>query len=102
MKRIFSIFILAFSIAFIAPAQAADPQQLPLVDAIVRKVDAANARVMLSHGAIPNLDMPGMTMTFRVQDAAWLQGLAPAAKVKVAIDEIGGEMVVVRLERAAK
>lgn len=121
MKSIpFALSALAAFLLNTAPAMAADQGaeaheqhpatqpadapagQLPLVAAIVRKVDAAAGWVMLSHNAIPNLGMGAMTMVFPVQDRAWLADLKPAAKVRVAIDEVKGQPTVVRLERVDK
>lgn len=79
---------------------AADAQ--PWVDAIVRKVDLAGGRIMISHGPIPNLGMGAMTMVFPVRDTAWLTELKPATKLRVVLEEINGEATVVQLERIKK
>lgn len=111
MKKLLPLLFAAAAITLSAPTMAADEHdhnhatssttaaELPLVDAIVRKVDLANNKVMLSHGPIPNLNMAGMTMSFPVKDASWLQDLKPATKVRVAIDDINGTLTVVRFER---
>ncbi|GAB2182102.1 hypothetical protein DLREEDagrD3_23250 [Denitratisoma sp. agr-D3] len=79
---------------------AADAQ--PWVDAIVRKVDVAGGRIMISHGPIPNLGMGAMTMVFPVRDTTWLADLKPATKLRVVLEEINGEATVVQLERIKK
>ena len=83
-----------------AAEPAADAQ--PWVDAIVRKVDVAGGRIMISHGPIPNLGMGAMTMVFPVRDPAWLADLKPATKLRVVLEEIKGEATVVQLERIKK
>ena len=42
------------------------------VDGIVKKVDKAGGKVTISHGPLINLNMPAMTMVFRVRDVAWI------------------------------
>jgi len=69
------------------------------VDAEVRKVDAAQGRVTLKHGEIKKLEMPPMTMVFRVADKAMLEGLKPGDKVKVEVDKIDGHYTVTQLAR---
>jgi Cu/Ag efflux protein CusF len=48
---------------------------------LVRKVDTAQGKVTLKHGPIQNLDMPGMTMSFRAKDPELLKGLKPGDEV---------------------
>ena len=69
-----------------------------MAEAEVRKVDAASGRITLAHGEIRNLDMPPMTMTFRVRDPAMLEGVKPGDKVRFAADQIDGKYVVTALE----
>ena len=49
---------------------AANAQQADLSEGEVTRVDAAALKVTLRHGELKNLNMPPMTMVFRVQDAA--------------------------------
>mgnify|MGYP001301037839 CR=1 FL=1 len=69
------------------------------VDAEVRKVDAAQGKLTLRHGEIKKLEMPPMTMVFRVADKAMLEGLKPGDKVKVEVDKIDGQYTVTQLAR---
>lgn len=66
---------------------------LPLVDAEVRKVDAAAGKITLKHGDIPNLDMPPMTMVFQVQDPAQLVDLKTGDKVRFRASKVNGAYV---------
>ena len=83
-----------------APATAASASALPLVDAEVRRVDPVTGKVTLKHGDIPNLDMPAMTMAFRVADAKMLDGLAEGAKVRFDVEKRNGQYTVVKLAPA--
>ena len=49
-------------------APAASAAAAPTADGEVRKVDKEQGKVTLKHGPIANLDMPGMTMVFKVAD----------------------------------
>ena len=90
MKRFFLVTALALAASTVA-AQS--------VDAEVRKVDTAQGRLTLKHGEIKNLDMPPMTMVFRVVDAAMLSGLKPGDKIKVDVEKIDGHYTVTRLSK---
>ncbi|WP_246812039.1 copper-binding protein [Microvirga sp.] len=84
-----------------APAQpAAQPAatNLPIVSGTVEKVDAAGGKVTIDHGAIPNLNMDAMTMVFRAQDPAILQGVKEGDKIQFQADRVNGQISVVRIE----
>ena len=69
-----------------------------MTDGEVRKVDKANQKVTLKHGEIKNLDMPGMTMVFRVKEPAMLDTLAPGDKVRFQAGKVDGGFVVTAIE----
>ena len=62
--------------------------------------DAASAKVTLRHGPIRNLDMPPMTMVFRVTDPAQAAQVKPGAKVRFRAEQQAGAYVVTRIEPA--
>jgi Cu/Ag efflux protein CusF len=64
----------------------------------VRKVDKDANKITLRHGPIPNLEMPDMTMVFRVADARMLDGLKPKQKVRFTADRIEGQLTVTSIE----
>ena len=64
----------------------------------VRKIDKAQARITLKHEAIKNLDMPAMTMVFRVKDSKLLDAVAVGDKVKFDASKIDGQYVVATLQ----
>ena len=63
----------------------------------VRKIDLAQAKITLKHGEIKNLDMPAMTMAFRVADPKLLEGLTEGTKVRFDVEKRNGQYTVVRL-----
>lgn len=81
-----------------APVQA--QSQGPLVDGEVRKVDFDTKKITLRHSAIPNLDMPPMTMVFQVKDQAMLEKVKTGDKVKFAVEKTGGAFTVTQIEPA--
>ena len=98
MHRRLAIRIAAAALTGAALAGAARAQEW--VDAEVRRIDPEGARVTLKHGEIKSLDMPAMTMAFRVRDRALLQGLAVGDRVRVQVLRESGQYVVVALQRA--
>lgn len=48
----------------------------------VRKIDKEAGKVTLKHDRIENLDMPGMTMVFRVKDKNMLNTIQVGEKIK--------------------
>jgi Cu(I)/Ag(I) efflux system periplasmic protein CusF len=67
-----------------------------LSDGLVKKVDKNGGKLTVAHGPLPG-GMPGMTMAFRVKDAAWLDTLKEGQKIRFAIDD---KMTITRLETA--
>ncbi|MFN3593315.1 MAG: copper-binding protein [Thiobacillaceae bacterium] len=70
-----------------------------LTEGEVRRVDRAQGRVTLRHGPIESLNMPPMTMVFRVQDPAWLEGLNPGDVIRFQAERINGAYTVTHLEK---
>jgi len=64
----------------------------------VRKVDKDAKKITIKHGPIANLDMPPMTMVFRVKDAAMLEKVKAGDKVKFLAENPGGTLTVTRIE----
>ncbi len=92
MKRFTTLIAtLLTSAAF---AQAA----LPLVEGEVRKVNKEDSKISIKHGEIKNLDMPGMSMVFQVQDPALLDKVKAGDKVNFTVDKINGAFTVLSIE----
>jgi Cu/Ag efflux protein CusF len=80
--------------------QSATHDHSALTEGEVRKVDKQAKKITLRHGAIRNLDMPGMTMGFNVTDPSVLDKVKPGDKVRFAADKVGDALTVTYLERA--
>jgi uncharacterized cupredoxin-like copper-binding protein/Cu/Ag efflux protein CusF len=80
-----------------APVQVA--QAGPSTEGVVRKIDRANGKVTLRHGAIENLGMPPMTMVFRATDPAMLDALEAGDQVRFEASLDGGVYTVTRIEQ---
>lgn len=79
-----------------APSASAAAE--PTSDGEVRKVDKAQGKLTLKHGPIKNLDMPGMTMVFKVSDGKLLDGLSQGDKVKFVANNIHGALTVTAIQ----
>ena len=75
-----------------AMATAAD-----LAEGEVRKVNKDTQKITLKHGAIKNLDMPGMTMVFQVKDPALLDKVKAGDKVRFKAESVAGAIVVTEI-----
>lgn len=82
-----------------AAANPATPATAAKAEAEVRRVDAANGRIQLRHGFIANLDMPPMTMVFRVKSPELLEGLKEGDKIFFTAEKMDGGYVVTSVER---
>lgn len=69
-----------------------------MTDGEVRKIDKENQKITLKHGDIMSLDMPGMTMVFRVKAPSMLDKLQVGSKVRFAAEKAGGVIVVTAIE----
>jgi len=79
------------------PSAPPAAQDIEMSEGVVRKVDAAAGKLTLRHGPIVNLDMPPMTMVFRVQTPALLQNLKAGDRVRFRAEQIEGVFTVVEL-----
>ena len=64
----------------------------------IRKVDKETRKITIKHGAIKNLDMPGMTMVFQVKDPAMLDKVKSGDKVRFLAEKAGGAIVVTEIQ----
>jgi len=74
-------------------------ESLPKVKGVVRKVDKSNSKITLKHEDIPNLEMPGMTMPFKVASQEMLDEVSAGDKVLFQADEVNGELTVMWIEK---
>jgi Cu(I)/Ag(I) efflux system protein CusF len=71
---------------------------VPMADGEVRRVDKGAGKVTIKHGPLQNLDMPAMTMVFRVKDPAMLDQLKEGDKIKFAAVKIDGALTVTDIQ----
>jgi len=95
MKRIDTLKFALLSALFAPLAVLAEG---PMADGEIRKVDRDAAKLTIRHGEIKNLEMPPMTMVFRVKDAAMLDQVKAGDKVKFSAEKIGGQYTVTGIE----
>lgn len=73
---------------------------IEMTEGEVRKIDKENKKITLKHGAIKNLEMPGMTMVFRVRNPAMLDKVQAGDKVKFTAENSDGVLVVTEIQPA--
>ncbi len=66
----------------------------------VRQIDKGAAKVTIKHGPIANLDMPAMTMAFRVKDAAMLDQFKAGDRIAFVAEKVDGALTVTRMQPA--
>lgn len=71
-----------------------------MADGEVRKIDKEAQKLTIKHAPLKNLDMPGMTMVFQVQDPAMLDKVQAGDKVRFSADKLNGKFTVTNMELA--
>jgi Cu(I)/Ag(I) efflux system protein CusF len=111
-SSLFAVAVLALSGAAFAQTSATDcsahhlagvwapASTTSMADGEVRKIDKEQGKVTLKHGPIASLDMPGMTMVFKVADLTMLDTLKQGDKVKFAAEKVNGAITVTAIEMA--
>ena len=99
------LILLMAALTFTSPlyAQSAAPATAAasvMSDGVVRKIDTSNNKITLKHGPIVNLDMPGMTMVFRVQSPDQLKNIKVGDAVKFHVERVNGAMTVTAIQPA--
>ncbi|ASY66927.1 hypothetical protein SJ05684_b59450 (plasmid) [Sinorhizobium sojae CCBAU 05684] len=64
----------------------------------VKKLDAKAKKVTLIHEELKSLDMPAMTMVFRVQDDAILEKLKEGANIEFVAERVNGKLTVTQVK----
>ena len=64
----------------------------------IKKVDRDSGKLTIKHGPLANLDMPGMTMVFKVQDTAMLDKAKAGDQVRFRAERVNDVLTVTRLE----
>ena len=66
----------------------------------VRKVDKDAKRITIKHGPLPSLEMPAMTMVYRVKDPAMLEQVKAGDKVTFSAEKLAGALTVTKIDKA--
>src|SRR5688572_12582218 len=100
MKRAMGTAFFAAVVGLAPFVHATSHQPAAFSDAEVRKVDKEAGKVTLKHGPIANLDMPPMTVVFRVKEPAMLDKVKAGDKVKFKAEKVQGAYTVTELAPA--
>ncbi|KRD62431.1 copper-binding protein [Ensifer sp. ENS10] len=97
MKTVGTFFaalaLAASAAAFALPAHAAE-----FTKGVVKKIDTKAKKVTIDHEDLKNLDMPAMTMVFRVGDDAVLAKLKEGASIEFVADRVNGKLTVTEVK----
>jgi Cu(I)/Ag(I) efflux system periplasmic protein CusF len=91
----------SFTFANDAHHAAATPQvaqAAAMTDGEVKKVDKSTGKITIKHGPLTKLEMPAMTMVFRVADPTMLDQVKPGDKIKFDADKVKGALTVVAIQ----
>jgi Cu/Ag efflux protein CusF len=103
LSGVLASLVLAFPALLFAaeptPKGASATANAPLADGEVRRVDKANGRLTVRHGPIQSLDMPAMTMVFRVADPALLDRVNVGDKIEFQAEKRDGALFITELKR---
>ncbi len=105
VTAVLSMCVTGFSIAAIdAPTGAQNTGTVTATTMLtageVRKVDLEQSKLTIKHVALENLDMPGMTMVFKVPEATLLHGRKQGDKILFRAEKGQAGFTVVALEQA--
>jgi Cu/Ag efflux protein CusF len=81
-----------------SPSAGAADGKTAMSEGEVRKVDKGAGKITIKHGPLLNLDMPGMTMVFRVSKAALLDQVKSGDKIKFVADKTDGTLIILHIE----
>jgi Cu/Ag efflux protein CusF len=76
------------------------PDAGAFADGEVRKVDKDAKKITIKHGPLQSLDMPAMTMVYRVKDPAMLDRVKAGDKVKFVAEKVDNALTVTTIEKA--
>lgn len=114
MKRNLRTVALLAALALPGPATVAHAQAVPVpaagrgseaaatpgdefFDGEVRRIDKDAKKITLRHGDMPALEMPSMTMVFRVKDPTLLDAVKVGDRIRFKAEKSGGAFVVTEM-----
>lgn len=108
--RIVMILFTVFVFAQVAPATFAPPaaeasvivagSESDMAQGEVRRVDAGQGKITIRHGEIKNLQMPPMTMVFKVRDPAMLDAVKKGDRILFRALQENGDLVITEIRPA--
>ena len=103
LGQLTSTILLAASLPTVTIAATSDTPAVvapaaDMTDGEIRKIDKEAMKLTIKHGEIKSLDMPPMTMVFRVKDAAIIEALKTGDKIKFKVVRDSGAMVVTEVQ----
>ena len=81
-----------------SPAAASSASATSFAEGEIKKIDKGAEKITIKHGPLTSLNMPPMTMVFRVKDAAMLDQVKSGDKVKFIAEKINGALTVTTLQ----
>ena len=84
----------------VSPAKAGDSAAAGQSDGEIKKVDKEAGKITVKHGQLVKLDMPPMTMVFRVKDMAMLDQVKAGDKVKFSAEKFNGALTITSMQAA--
>ncbi len=94
MKKFLSIAVAALTLSMVTSSAMAAEYTM----GVVKKVDMKAKKVTIIHEELLNLDMPAMTMVFKVADDAMLEKMPQGAEIGFVADRVGGKLTVIELK----
>lgn len=98
IKRIVMACMLVMS-AMAYPVMALADGDLPKVMGEVKKVKPKSGKITIRHEPIPNLDMPGMSMVFRVEEGLDISEFKKGDSVEFTVVEKDGKMLILSIDK---
>ncbi len=90
---------MALALMLVSSAMAETPPANTLSIGVVKKIDLELGKITISHGPLANLDMPAMTMVFRVVDPKLLTQAKVNDSIRFEAEKINGAYTVLRIEQ---
>ena len=83
-----------------AMAATSQADAAALSEGEIKKVDKDTGKLTIKHGPLNNLNMPGMTMAFKVQEPGVLDQVKVGDQVRFRVERLNGTYTVTKLEMA--
>ena len=101
MKSIKHIFVAAmlFLSTIASPMVAMADEDLPKVLGEVKKIKLKSGKITIKHEPIPNLDMPGMSMVFRVEEGVDISKFEKGDAVEFTVVDKDGKMLIMSIDK---